>query len=145
MDFEGLMASAEGQGKTGFLERMSVLQQSVAAFLGALDRDRSVGEILASLNCPEGLWASHALYMEFLDVDDGESFVGASLVEAWLGRNLRIFSNIKRLTEPGDRVLVLYGAGHAKLLSDLVSSTKSWRLEDPMRYLPQPPATHMAL
>ena len=46
---------------------------------------------------------------------------------------------MKRLAEPGDRLLVIYGAGYAKLLSDFVRDTKGWRLVDPMKYLPKPP------
>jgi pheromone shutdown protein TraB len=40
-------------------------------------------------------------------------------VANWYKRNLRIFANINRITEPGkDRILVIIGAGHLKLLKE---------------------------
>ena len=43
-------------------------------------------------------------------------------VANWYKRNLRIFANINRITEPGrDRVLVIIGAGHLKLLKEFAA------------------------
>jgi hypothetical protein len=139
MDFQGLMGAAAKQNKTAFLKRMQEVPPKIGKMLEDLDKRHTVAEILAAMNSPFGLWASHSLYMEFLDVDNGQEFAGSDVVAGWYSRNLRIFSNMKRLAEPGDRLLVIYGAGHAKLLSDFVKDTKGWQLQDPMKFLPKPP------
>ncbi len=39
-----------------------------------------------------------------------------ALILYWYSRNLRIFGNVQALTEEGDRILVLMGAGHSSIL-----------------------------
>lgn len=143
MDFDAVMQSAAKQGKQAFLKRVEEVIPKVAQALADLDKDHTVSEILAAMNAPEGLRANHSFYMEMLDADDGKEFPGSDLTGGWYMRNLRIFSNLKRLVQPGDRVLVLFGAGHAKLLSDFVRDTRGMKLEDPMKYLPKPPKLNM--
>lgn len=138
MDFDKLMASAQKQGKVQFLQRVQEVIGKVSKAIGELDKNHTAGEILAAMNTPKGLWQNHSFYMEMLEVDNGQEFAGADLVADWYKRNLYIFSNIKRLAKPGDRILVIYGSGHAKLLSDMVRDTRGFRLEDPLKYLPKP-------
>ena len=61
--------------------------------------------------------------------------MGANWVMLWYGRNLRIFDNIVRGTRPGDRVLVVYGAGHGNLLRQLAADSGLYRVEDATRWL----------
>ena len=46
----------------------------------------------------------------------------------WYARNLRIFRNIQNITEPGDRILVIFGAGHMTILDNLFDSTPEYDL-----------------
>lgn len=139
LDFGALMASAEKQNKAAFVSRLQSMLANVAQMMRNLDRENTVSEILAALNCAAGHRMSHSFYMDLLDADGGGEFAGSDVTGSWYQRNLRIFSNIKRLAEPGDRLLVIFGAGHAKLLGDFVRDTRGWALEDPMKYLPEPP------
>ena len=96
----------------------------------------SVGEMLYRMNTPEAIaWADRG-YLEFflpLVVDD--DYGGAEFVAAWYERNLKIFSNLHRISEPGDRVLVIYGAGHIPHLRYFVTLSPYFCLEDPLPYL----------
>ncbi len=49
----------------------------------------------------------------------------------WYHRNVRIFANVLRVTEPGDRLLMLYGAGHVPILAHLAEASGAYRLADP--------------
>jgi hypothetical protein len=40
---------------------------------------------------------------------DGDVYGGADMVADWYKRNLRIFANLTRISEPGDRVFIIYG------------------------------------
>lgn len=47
----------------------------------------------------------------------------------WFNRNLRIFRNIQRVdATPGDRVLVIYGAGHMNLLNIFFEASPEYEL-----------------
>jgi hypothetical protein len=61
--------------------------------------------------------------------------VGADVVAGRYARNLKIFANMARLTEQGDRVLIIYGASHGKLLRDFVRESADLDLIDVGRYL----------
>jgi hypothetical protein len=63
------------------------------------------------------------------------TYVGADVVAGRYARNLKIFANLARLTEPGDRVLVIYGASHGKLLRDFVRESPDLQVVDTDRYL----------
>lgn len=61
--------------------------------------------------------------------------IGANWVQLWFGRNLTIFNNIVRHTEPGDRVLVIYGAGHGNYLRQLATDSGRYDVHDPLTWL----------
>ncbi len=46
----------------------------------------------------------------------------------WYNRNLRIFRNIQNMTEPGDRIMVLFGAGHMTILKNLFECSPEYEL-----------------
>ncbi len=61
--------------------------------------------------------------------------IGANWIQLWFGRNVAIFNNIVRATEKGDRVLVIYGAGHGNLLRRLATDSGVYDVQDPARWL----------
>lgn len=100
----------------------------------------SVGDMLRNLNSPEWQAANARAYFRiglYGTVDDP---VGANWVMLWHGRNLAIFNNIVRHTVPGDRVLVVYGAGHGNLLRQFAADSGFYRLEDTERWLDAGPS-----
>ena len=62
---------------------------------------------------------------------------GAEVLAGWYKRNLLIYGNLVRLADsPEDRVLLLIGAGHEKLLRDYIAASPNLRLEEATAYLP---------
>lgn len=55
----------------------------------------------------------------------------------WYMRNLRIIAQIRRISGPRDRVLVLYGAGHGYLLDRYARDSKVFTVSNTLRYLPR--------
>lgn len=54
----------------------------------------------------------------------------------WFNRNLRILRNIQRIeTKPGDRILVIFGAGHLNLLNWFFECSPEYELVSPLPYL----------
>jgi hypothetical protein len=116
------------------------LVQAETARMGAessrRQRENTVAEILRHANDPENLAAGHGMYMRFARVGAGDTYVGADLVAKWYHRNIRIFSNIQRLAEAGDRILVIIGSGHAPILRELITYDIMTDLVETIEYLP---------
>ncbi len=79
---------------------------------------RSLSEHLLFLNSDEQLSFSHGHYvLSYLALGTDDEYPAAdSLTGWWYNRNLRIFSRILRVMEPGDRLLLLIGAGHVPII-----------------------------
>ena len=74
-------------------------------------------EILEAAYHPENVALGHQAYLLEARVGADSSYPGWDDVAGWYGRNLRIFANIARVAErPEEKILVLFGAGHAPLL-----------------------------
>lgn len=104
------------------------------------ERDRnllklSIVEQYILLNQPSEIEASHAHYFDYVRIGRGKEYVGANYLSHWYGRNMKIFANLIRLTSPDDRVLVIYGAGHAKLLNQFANESRYYEVESPLKYL----------
>jgi hypothetical protein len=111
-EMESLMAQV---GKTvreddEFLKSHSVLQM--------LLRTNSADAVRRGL-------AGYAMFAHFGEVND---YAGAGLLTQWYQRNMRIHTHLLNIIEPGDRVLVIYGAGHLGLLRQDVQADPTLKL-----------------
>ena len=92
---------------------------------------QSIGTWFLQLNHYEVMSSNHRMYFDLASVGDERKQPGASWVGTWYGRNLRIFNNLVRLTDrPQDRILAIYGAGHAYLLRQFATESGAFRLVD---------------
>jgi hypothetical protein len=72
---------------------------------------------------------SHGFYLDMAVIGKDDNYAGADLVSDWYKRNLRIYRNLMALNlKPEDRVLIIYGAGHSKILQDLVEDSSTLQL-----------------
>jgi hypothetical protein len=96
----------------------------------------SIIDQLILLNQPARAETDHQVYFDLMRIGIGREYAGAGYVAWWYRRNLVIFDNIIRLTDsPNDRILVIYGVGHNKLLNQLAKESGFYRVESPLRYL----------
>lgn len=102
----------------------------------------SVRDMLLHLNSPQWLADNAHAYFRIGLYGTAADPAGANWMMLWFGRNQQIFNNIVRHTEPGDRVLVIYGAGHGNLLRQLARDSGFYRVHDATTWLgrgtPQP-------
>lgn len=101
-------------------------------------REYSVGRILRLANEPDELARGHGMYMRFSQIGAGDTYVGANLVSKWYDRNIRIFANLQRIAEPGDRIVLLIGSGHAPIMRELITYDPRMLLVEAIDYLPVP-------
>jgi Family of unknown function (DUF5694) len=92
---------------------------------------QTIGKWLLQINLPETLAATHRNYFDWAGIGDAEHQPGANWVGQWYARNLRIFTNLVRATDgPQDRMLVVYGYGHAYLLRQFATESGAFRVVD---------------
>ena len=96
----------------------------------------SVSELLIGGNDPGKVAQSHTFYSDLAQVGEGENYIGADVVLRWYERNLKIFTNIRRVvTSPGDRLLLVIGGGHLPLLNHFAEASGVFELAAVTDYL----------
>lgn len=96
----------------------------------------SITDQLIHVNQPANTEKDNRRYFELLRIGRGREYVGANYVSWWYRRNLTILTNIIRLTDStDDRILVVYGVGHAKLLNEFAKESGFYTVESPLKYL----------
>jgi hypothetical protein len=131
--FDELMehADATGQGEA-LAQQITEIQAQMVAF-SATQAGSTVAELLLAMN--EGEMASPEFYYRTFEFDHGEAQPGAELQAYWFMRNAKIFSKLMQVTKPGDRVVVIYGAGHKYWLDHFAENTPGVVRIDPIPYL----------
>lgn len=89
-------------------------------------KDTHLLEFLKNMNQREAHNANFGLYLTGAMASD--DYDGADKLSIWwYNRNVRIFSNILRLTESSeDRILVIFGNGHAAILRQLFEASPQY-------------------
>ncbi len=131
------IAFLEARGLKASYDAARARQQAEADRGAERMRCTNVAEWLRFYNSPGKMAAMHRAYYDIALIGDEAVSPGSAWVGAWHGRNLRIFGNLVRLADsPEDRVVVIYGAGHAYLLSQYARESGAFELADPLAFLP---------
>jgi hypothetical protein len=96
----------------------------------------SVADQFILINQPDRIEKDHQGYFDLMRIGLRAEYVGANYLSWWYGRNMKILTNIIRITDsPNDRILVVYGVGHAKLLNQFAKESDFYTVESPLKYL----------
>src|SRR5690606_35614122 len=114
-------------------EAVPVVMEQMQTWL----REGTVGSMLFHLNNPGLIDLSHAFYFQsIVPVVYEKDYTGADVLSSWYHRNLRIFSNLHQITDrPDDRILIIFGQGHAALLKQFAEDSPYFRVDDVQAYL----------
>jgi len=127
----------QGAAKFGQMGLIDAANAPIKKWLGKFEQDQktfSVADLLIRVNT-DPLYTGMDGYYAWLPVGDNDSQPGADLNAAWYLRNAKIFGKLMHIAEPGDRVLVVYGAGHGYWLKHFAATVPGYRLIDPVAYL----------
>lgn len=139
--FEQVAAWAEAHGRKSEIDEMGASVEREMQKQAQALAQHGVGGELRLLNEPATIDGMHgAFYRRILRYGAGEEQPGVNLLTAWYRRNFQLCANLAQTVKPGDRVAVLYGAGHAFLLRQCVQEMPGWKLVEPAGYLPAAPA-----
>lgn len=118
------------------VERFDAYIGEIVEMFDRMQREETIGANLRFMNEPENVLRTHEPYAVQAVVGAGDGYVGARMVAGWYERNLAIFANLARITERGDRVLFIVGAGHTPILRELVRTHPDMELAEAVDYLP---------
>lgn len=93
-------------------------------------------DALRFFNSESALDLNASTYLVLDRIGGGNEYPGSDAVSNWYASNLHIFANLMQLiTSPDDRVLVIYGQGHAKLLRSFIKDSPDLGCVDPLTVL----------
>jgi hypothetical protein len=137
--FEPVQKFAEN-GHPALAKQLGDLGAQVEAMLKGLDDTLKAGTVsqgLRYMNDPKRVAEGNTFYATMLEYGSGNDQPGAALLSAWQARNNAICARLVQLAEPNDRIVVLYGSGHAFLLRRCVQDMPGYKLIEPNDYLPK--------
>lgn len=90
---------------------------------------------LLRMNGTEELRKGAAWYVDLVATGGIGEHGGADMLASWYRRNIRIFSNLSRITAGSDRIFALFGWGHIPILRSLVDLSSRRRLAEAHDFL----------
>lgn len=99
-------------------------------------KSHSVLQMLLRMNSSEAVRRGLAGYAMFAHFGEEYNYPGARLLTEWYRRNMRIHTHLLNVIEPGDRVLVIFGAGHLGLLRQAVQTDPILKLRTIEEFVP---------
>jgi hypothetical protein len=134
--FDKVQEYARAHSETAALERMHAQVEEMIKKDEAAQKNTPVREMLARMNEPKRIESDHSdFYYALLRLADTQTQPGADLNGGWYLRNAKIFAKLTQIAKPGDRVVVMFGSGHAYWLRHFVRTTPGFVLMEPNDYL----------
>lgn len=118
-----------------FIQYFQEFGQRLKVQLDSVGQHASIGEMLRFVNDPDLIDTMHEPYMRMPEVGADSTHVGVRPVASYYERNLHIFANLTAIAEPGDRVILIFGAGHSSFLRPFIDAHPTMTLIDPRDYL----------
>jgi hypothetical protein len=120
------------------LDEMGVEVERMLKGLGDTLKTGTVAQGLRYMNEPKRIADDNSkFYRSMLLYGAGTEQPGAALLSAWQARNNAICARLVQLAKPDDRIVVVYGSGHAYLLRQCVSEMPGFKLIEANEYLPK--------
>ncbi|HEY1894548.1 MAG TPA: DUF5694 domain-containing protein [Chthoniobacterales bacterium] len=134
--FDKVDAYAKAHQQSAALGRMQEKVGEMIKQMEAAQKTKPVHLMLADVNDPARVLSDHQnFYYALLSLANEKEQPGAELNAAWYQRNAKIFAKLTQIAQPGDRVLVVFGSGHAFWLRHFVQNTTGFQLIEPRDYL----------
>jgi hypothetical protein len=135
LDVMAVLDHSEKTGQ-GHIKRqaMDIIAKEVMPLSARMEK-QTLLEIFREANDPAWDDRVHGMYQWLAEVGKDSDYMGADMVSDWYERNLKIAVNIRRISKPGDRVFVLIGSGHCKLLREFLAQTPGFEVVPASTYL----------
>lgn len=136
MPYDEMTSFARIHGQTAVLDSVNSQLDSLTAEEERLQREGTLLQLVDYLNSGSFQSRLHGTYLEECSVAANGKYEGADVAASWYRRNLVIYSKLRSLVEPNaDRILLIYGAGHVKLLREFIEQSSDLEFVDPSPFL----------
>ncbi len=134
-----VISTAKAFGQYENLERIYNKENEEVLSKDSLQKLLTVKGRLRQVNKKENIMASHYLNAGVTTapyVGKVGDYAGAEFMAEWYKRNIRMYSNIiRQISTQDDAILVIVGAGHARIIQHFFEDNPSFEVVDPLRYL----------
>ena len=126
--------------KSNQMEQLNAMVEDMKRDILAVSQkaynEQNLSDYFVFMNSHESDVLNKKMYLQYTNkMGDKTNPVGTKLVSKWWERNFNIMHNIDQITEPGDRLLIIFGQGHTAVLKDFYKSRTDIVYEDVVRYL----------
>lgn len=135
--FDAVMAYAKKNGSDTAIGQQIQLIQGEIGQQSEFLKTHTLSALLRIHNDPLKIAHDNSFYVDMLRYGALDEQPGVALVAGWYTRNLNICARIVQTAKPGDRLLVIFGSGHAYLLRHCLGDLSNYKLVEPNDYLPQ--------
>lgn len=128
-DFESAMEFASQHDQQQLVDSIISNARELAQNYDRILAEKSLTAALQYLNSEEAINKNHFGYLLTTQIGDEENRIGTEIVGEWYKSNLNIYRNIQKLANSNDdRILVIYGQGHLKILGQLIEDSRDMEL-----------------
>jgi len=136
MPYDEMTSFARIHGQSAVLDRATLQLDSLTLEQRKLQREGTLLQLLAYLNSGPYQDQLHGSYLEECSIAENGIYKGADVAASWYRRNLVIYSKLRKLLDSNsDRILLIYGAGHMKLLREFIEQSLDLEFVDPSPFL----------
>ena len=134
-DIGQVFAFAGANNQQDIVDRGMAIGKRQVAEENKLIQTTTITEIYKVINDQRRIDEAHQVYMMMSRIGKDKEYPGVDLLADWYKRNLKIFSNIQRITESkDDRILVIIGGNHVKQLQQFIEDSGEYNLEKAGKY-----------
>lgn len=134
-DIGRVFAFAGANNQQDLVDRGLLIGKRQVAEVNKLIQTTTITNIYKAMNDQRRINEGHQAYMMMSRIGKDKEYPGVGLLADWYERNLKIFSNIERITESkDDRILIIIGGGHVKLLQQFIEDSGEYNLDKTSRY-----------
>lgn len=134
--FDSTVAFAKRNGQSKLIDSIIENAAELAEEYDKIALNGTIQDAVYYLNTEGAIAKNHLGYILLSQIGDKQNKIGAETVGDWYKSNIKIFENIRQLADSNtERVLVLYGQGHLKILNQLIEDSPELELVDINEYL----------
>lgn len=122
-------------------QKISSIQDSLNNWTENILYKNTISHFLRFMNTDKNVEYNYSIYLDFIqELWDEEHNPGTDMLSLWFERNVNIFQNLVKVTDfnaPEERILIIFGQGHVKILKDLIEDSSFYEYEHILNYLPK--------
>lgn len=138
IDYDSFLDYRPGIKAAKELQQQTLLDQhnnQIARAGAKIEAQTSKPTIERLINLNSNYKNGNSFFLTIAQMGTKEKMEGALSVLTWWERNLVMFGRAAKAAEPGDKILIIVGAGHKLILEEMFQGADGFTTIDPLPYL----------